>query len=194
MEPVAVTIAGRTSLAGEEVQFLLLAGGQRWCAAIDLDSGALMSARWDEAVPGLAPYVVVRARVAEDQGGTDPMRPDEVNLDAAPRAVGRVGRRRADRLLRPVLHPAGEHLLGTPGAADPYWTIDGSRPSIAVVAPSPAPVVVGGQCRFRWRNVAHALPVLPHALANRPRRPGRVVVTFSTPREGYCYKVVAALL
>lgn len=194
MEPVAVTIAGRTSLAGAEVQLLLLAGGQRWCAAIHLDSGALVSARWHEAVPGLAPYVVVRAQVAGDQGGADPMRPDEVALDGPPRPVGRVSRRRADRLLRPVLHPAGEHLLGSPGAAAPYWTIDGTRPSVTVVAPSPAPVVAGGRCRFRWRNVAHDLPVLPGALAGRPRHPSRVVVTYSTPRQGYCYKVVAALL
>lgn len=193
---MAVTIVGRTSLAGEEVELLLLAGGQRWCAAIHLDTGALVSARWSEPAPSdLAPLVVARARVAADQGDTDPVRPEELVLSSAPRPVGQIGsRRRVDRLLRPILHPPGEHLLGFPGAAAPYWTLTGERPSVAVVAPHPAPVVTGGQCRFRWRNINHALPVLPRALDARPARPARLVVTLSAPRAGHCYKVVAALL
>lgn len=193
---MAVTIVGRTSLAGEEVELLLLAGGQRWCAAIHLDTGALVSARWTDPAPaGLVPLVVARARVAGDQGGTDPVRPEELVLESAPRPVGPVpSRRRVDKLLRPVLHPPGEHLLGFPGPAAPYWTLTGERPSVAVVAPDPAPVVTGGQCRFRWRNLHHVLPVLPRALEARPARPGRLVVTLSAPRAGHCYKVVAALL
>ena len=194
MEPVAVTIAGRTSLAGGEMELLLLAGGQRWCAAIHLETGALVSARWEEPAPHLSPLLLARARVAADQGDTDPVRPEEVVLAAPPRPVGSAGRRQVEKLLRPVLHPTGEHLLGFPGPAAPYWTLTGTRPSVAVVAPAAPPVVAGGQCRFRWRNVHHNLPVLPHALATRPRRPRRLVVTLSTPRAGHCYKVVAALL
>lgn len=194
MGAVAVTIVGRTSLAGAEVELLLLAGGQRWCAAMQLDTGALVGARWDEPVPGLAPFVVARARIAGDQSDADPVRPEEVTLDAPPRPVGAANRRQAERLLRNVLHPPYEHLLGIAGPAIPYWTLDGTRPSIAVVAPSPPPVVRGGQCRFRWRNLDHALPVLPRALVNRPARPRRLLVTLSAPRQGYCYKVVAALL
>lgn len=193
MDAVAVTIAGRTSLAGE-VDLLLLAGGQRWCAAMHLDTGALVSARWEEPISGLAPFVVARVRVAGDQSDADPVRPEEVTLDAPPRPVGSTSRRRAERLLRAVLHPTSEHLLGIAGASIPYWTLDGSRPSIAVVAPSPAPVVSGGVCRFRWRNLLHALPVLPRALEAGPVHPRRLVVALSAPRQGTCYKVVAALL
>lgn len=191
---MAVTIAGRTSLAGGEVELLLLAGGQRWCAAIDLATGALLSAQWDDPVDGLAPLVVARARVADDQSEVDPCRPDELALDTPPRPVGRATRRRADRLLREVLHPTADHLFGFPGPAIPYWTLDGTRPATTVVAPATTPVVTNGVCRFRWRRLAHALPVLPHALVDRPRHPRRIVVTLSAPREGYCYKVVAALL
>ena len=194
MGAVAVTIAGRTSLAGAEVKLLLLAGGQRWCAAMHLETGALVGARWDEPVSGLSPFVVARARVAGDQSDADPVRPEEVTLDAPPRPVGTASRRRAERLLRNVLHPPGEHLLGIAGPAIPYWTLDGTRPSIAVVAPSPPPVVSGGRCRFRWRNVDHALPVLPQALADRPAHPRRLLVTLSAPSQGYCYKIVAAFL
>ena len=194
MVGVAVTIAGRTSLAGAEVALLLLAGGQRWCAAMDLETGALVSARWDEPVDGLDPFVIAKAREAGDQSDVDPVRPEEVTLEAPPHPVGHVTRRRADRMLKAVLHPPAEHLLGIAGQATPYWALDGTRPSIAVVAPSPAPVVSGDQCRFRWRNVAHALPILPQALAARPARPRRLVVALSAPRKGYCYKVVAALL
>ena len=194
MGPVAVTIAGRTSLAGEEVDLLLLAGGQRWCAAIHLETGALVSARWEEPAEGLSPLLVARARIADDQDDTDLVRPEEVVLAGPPRPTGRAARRQVEKLLRPVLHPAGEHLLGFPGPAAPYWTLSGTRPSVAVIAPPAPPVLAGGQCRFRWRNVNHVLPLLPYAVRTRPRRPRRLVVTLSTPRAGHCYKVVAALL
>ncbi len=194
MGAVAVTIAGRTSLAGAEVQLLLLAGGQRWCAAMHVSTGALVIARWHEPAPGLAPFVLATAWVSDDQSEVDPVRPEEVTLEGPPQQAGHISRRRAERMLRAVLHPTTEHLLGIPGPATPYWTLDGTRPSIAVVAPSQAPVITGGQCRFRWRNLVHTLPVLPHALTTTPARPRRLVVTLSAPRRGYCYKVVAALL
>ncbi|MGH9281944.1 MAG: hypothetical protein ACRD0S_03295, partial [Acidimicrobiales bacterium] len=160
---MAVTIAGRTSLAGGEVELLLLAGGQRWCAAIHLGTGALVSARWEVPADDLAPLLLARARVADDQGDIDPMRPEEVVLATPPRPTGRAGRRQVEKLLRPVMHPAGEHLLGFPGPAAPYWTLTGTRPSVAVLAPPDPPVIAGGTCRFRWRNVHHDLPLLPQA-------------------------------
>lgn len=192
---MAVTTAGHTSLAGAEVQLLVLGGGRRWCAAIHLGTGALVSARWplptDEP---LEPLTLARSLVAPDQGGGDPIRPEDVALAGPPEPLGRTTRRRAERWLRPVLHPAREHLLGSPGPAVPYWTLTGTSPSLAVVDPPGGLRLDRGQCRFRWRNVAHVLPVLPGALDTAPNRPRRLVVTLSPPRAGHCYKVVAALL
>lgn len=153
-----------------------------------------MSARWEGPTARLAPLVVAQARVAGDQGDADPVRPEEVTLDAAPVEVGRSTRRRAEKWLRPLLHPSGEHLLGFAGPAAPYWTLTGTRPSLAVVAPQEPPVVGDGRCRFRWRDLSHVLPVLPQALDTCPSRPRRLVVALSAPRAGHCYKVVAALL
>ena len=195
MSSMAVTVAGHTSLAGAEVQLLVLGGGRRWCAAIHLGTGALVSARWSQPADGpLAPLTLARSLVAPDQDGADPIRPEGVALAAPPEPVGRTSRRRAERWLRPVLHPAREHLLGSPGPAVPYWTLTGTSPSLAVVDPPGGLHLDRGQCRFRWRNVDHALPVLPQGLDAVPVRPRRLVVTLSPPRAGQCYKVVAALL
>lgn len=194
MAVVAVTIAGRTSLAGGEIDLLLLAGGQRWCAAMCLNTGALVSAVWDEPIAGLRPFVVAKARVADDQSDADPVRPEEVALIRPPRLIGRTNGHRAERMLRPLLHPPSEHILGIVGSAAQYWTLDGSHPSVALVAPSQAPVIAGSHCRFRWRHLDHRLPLLPQAREAVPRHPRTMVVTLSAPRQGYCYKVVAALL
>lgn len=194
MDAVVLAVARRTSLPGAEVQLLVVACGRRWCAAVDLDSGALLSVRWAGDPRSLAPLVLARGRVADDQGIADPMRPEDVVLREAPRPTGRMGRRRSERWLRPLLHPEGEHLLGFAGPAIPYWTLTGDRPSVAVVAPSSRPVVLGGTCRFYWRNAVHLLPVMPGALDSSPARPRRFLIALSAPRDGHCYKVVASLL
>lgn len=194
MGAVAVTLPGQTSVAGAHVDLLVLGGGRRWCAAVHLGTGALASARWEAPCPPLAPLTLARGTLAVDQHGADPVRPEDVALALPPEPVGRATRRRAERWLRPVLHPDREHLLGSPGPAVPYWTLTGTAPSLAVVHPPGGVRVARGQARFRWRNVAHALPVLPTALDTAPHRPRRLVVTLSSPRAGHCYKVVAALL
>lgn len=197
---MAVTTARRTSLVGADVQLLVLAAGRQWCAAIDLSSGGLVSAEWATSAPAVLPrFTIVSARPAPDSEGPegardDPMRPEAVALAGPPQPAGRMSRRRSERWLRPLLHPAGEPLLGFAGPAVPYWTLTGDRASVAVVAPPDRPVVAGGECRFRWRNAPHVLPVLPTALADCPSRPRRLLVALSPPRAGHCYKVVAGLL
>ena len=187
-------VAALTRIAGAELELLVLAGGHRGCAAVDLATGGLVAAHWPEGVPPFTPFTLVRARLAEEQEELDPIRPEAVALSTAPRPVGSIPGRRAERWLRPLLHPPGEHLLRFAGTAAPYWTLSGDRPSVALVSPASRPIVVGNRCRFRWRNVVHTLPVLPTALPLAPPRPRRLLVSLSAPVAGHCYKVVAGLL
>ncbi|MGH9154612.1 MAG: hypothetical protein ACRD1K_01880 [Acidimicrobiales bacterium] len=191
---MAAAIVRPTSLAGGVVQFLVVAGGPRWCAAIDLSSGALRLARWPDAGPAFPPYTLARAEVAADQRQADPARPEDVVLTARPAASGKLRRRRAERWLRPLLHPEGQDLLGSTGADVAYWTVTADRPSVAVVAPARPPVLLGNRCSFSWQHVSYALPVLVGARQWCPPRPRRLLVVLSGPRDGRCYKVVAALL
>ena len=176
------------------MQLLVLASGRQWCAAIDLATGGLVSAHWAGPRAPLEQLTVAGGSLAGGPEVPDPMRPEAITLAAAPEPAGRMSRRRAERLMRPLLHPETEHVLGFAGPAIPYWTLAGDRASVAVLGPRDRPVVVAGECRFRWRNAVHRLPVLPTALAACPLRPRRLVVTLSPPRAGHCYKVVAALL
>lgn len=157
-----------------------------------------MSAAWSAPHGTCLPALtIVGGRLAGSSDGddaVDPIRPESIRLTSAPQRVGRMSRRQAERKLRPLLHPDRENLLGFAGAAVPYWTLTGERASVAVVAPAERPAVVGTECRFRWRNTPHVLPVLPTALATCPPRPRRLLVALSPPRAGHCYKVVAGLL
>jgi len=191
---VAAAIVRPTSPASAVVPVLVVAGGRRWCAAIDLTSGALRLARWSAPAEPLTPYTLARAEVAADQGAADPTRPEDVVLTGPPAATGRTRRRRAERWLRPLLHPEGQDLLGSVGPDVPYWTVTADRPSVALVAPAGAPELVGDRCRFWWQRSHYALPVLPGARRWCPARPRRVLVTLSGPRDGRCYKLVATLL
>lgn len=181
-------------IPGAEVDLLVLAAGRRVCAAVDLSSGALVQAYWQEPAEPFAPMAVVRARVAESEGDIDPVRPEAVALAGAPSPMGNMSRRRAERLLRPLMHPTDEHLLGFPGPSIPYWDLAGDRPSVAVVSPPSRIVVTGDRCRFWWRRLQHELPLLPAARSWAPAWPRRLVLTLSAPRQGRCYKVVAGLL
>ncbi|MDP9070568.1 MAG: hypothetical protein M3N68_04660 [Actinomycetota bacterium] len=187
-------VAALTRLAGAELELLVLAGAHRGCAAVDLGTGALVHAHWPEGVPPLTPFTLARGRLADEQEDRDPVRPEAVALSTAPCPVGRIPGRRAERWLRPLLHPPGEHLLGFAGTATPYWALSGDRPSVALVSPASRPIVVGNRCRFRWRNAVHTLPVLATALPFAPAKPRRLLVSLSAPVAGHCYKVVAGLL
>lgn len=194
MGAVAAAIDRRTSPAVDDLRMLVVAGGPRWCAAIDLSTGAVHLARWSTPGPALAPFTVVTAEPAADQSDADPCRREDLVLAGPPVPAGRVSRRRAERWLRPLLHPEGQELLGSAAPDVAYWTLSADRPSVALVAPRPAPVVLGDRCHFRWGHARQTLPVLPAARRWSPPRPRRVLVALSGPRDGRCHKVVAALL
>jgi hypothetical protein len=195
----------------------VLASGAGGCIGVDLDTGAFTFPHWLDHRPAmLAPFDVAVAEVAPDKDVLDPARPEGVAVLHPPRAVGRMRGRVAERYVRPLLLPAGQHLLGIPGPTVPYWTLSGNERSLCLVAPTGTPVVVrraeGVRCRFVWRGVAHELPMSDTSLAGGLGRaahgrlggtalaevlgflPQRLLVALTPPRDGHCYKVVAGLL
>lgn len=188
----------RTGRAGVEMDLLVLSVSPLGLAAVDLASGAVVRTG-TELLDGLVlrPYDVVGARLASGAAPLDPSQPESVALASAPRPLRRVTPRRAERWLRPLLHPEWAHLLGFAGPAIPFWELDGTRPSVAVV---PARAVVGTdddgrpRCRFLWRTLPHDLPLAVRRDTRLPRQADRVVVALTAPLEGHCYKVVTGLL
>ena len=194
---------------GARVELLVLAAEPHACVGVDVDTGAFVRARYPAgAFADLAPLDLARAEVATPSEPPDSARPELVDLVDAPRRSGRARGQRAERLLRPLLHPRGRPLLGSVGAAVAFWTLTGDHPSIALVEPEQAAVVLptaaGYECHFLWRGLHHVLPLADRRLvraldrSGRPRyralRRRRLIVALSPPVNGYCYKVVAGLL
>jgi hypothetical protein len=193
-----------------ELELLVLAVDRDHCAGIDLASGALIRAWTTELVdPTVRPYDVVAGTLDEGRDRLpDPTQPEAVVLLGAPSPVGRMVGRRAERYLRRVLHPAGQPLLGFHGPAVPFWERRNDHPSVALIDPEGAALVVrrGSRlwCRLKWRDRLVQLPCLDRwvgwALADSGRmwleteKGDRLVVALTPPVEGHCHKVVAGVL
>jgi hypothetical protein len=200
---------------------MVLAYGQEDIAAVDLGSGALVRLRIESpagADLSLAPFDVVEATWAADPERDDLAQPEAVSLDGFPEVVGALHGRRARRVLRHLVAPPEQHLLGFPGSSAPYWEFHGMRPSLALVIPSRGPLLFsrksdhGVWVRFGWPRSDNWLPVEDRRAvaalwaARRDRLSGRdlaralgfrphfLVVALSRPRDGHCYKTVAAIL
>ena len=182
----------------------MLASGGGALAAVDLASGGLVRAPLPADTWPL-PFDVVGTAVTAPVDA-DPTQPDSVELAAPLEVVGRIKARKAERFIRPLLHPDREPLLGLQSSAAPYWTICGDHPSIAVVEPQSAIEVVRHgrriHCFFTWMGSVHDLPVVDRRVALSMAKRGqnalkirrRCVVALTPPVQGNCYKVVAGLL
>lgn len=138
----------------------------------------------------------------------DPAQPEAVVLSCPPERVGRMTGRRAERLLRPLLHPEGQPLLGIHAPTVLFWQRRADHPSIALVDPE-GPLWLHRQdkflaVRFCWQGLVRELPCLDGRLAVEMDRSGqnwavgrkgdRLLVALTPPVEGHCHKVVAAVL
>ena len=196
--------------AGTTLQLLVVAASDLHCAGIDLETGALVRA-WAPEPPEerIRPYDVVRAVCDGDIDLVpDPAQPEAVGLTSPPEVVDRMHGRRAERLIRPLLHPAGQALLGVGLTAIPFWQRSADHPSIALVEPRGRIVMVRDgsylACRFEWQGHERELPCLDRALAGHMDRHGRtrltaakgdrLVVALTAPIDGRCHKVVETLL
>ncbi len=204
---------------GAPLELLVLAAHDRYCAGVDLASGALVRT-WAPTGrrPPLRPYDTARATLS----GTaewipDPAAPEALPVVEAPEPTGRLAGRRVERLLRPLVHPPHQPLLGSHGPAVPFWERRPDRPSAAVVQPegpggwrSAEPAAVLHRrgtylaCRFVWRGVVVELPCVDRRAAAAMDRAGRalralergtrLVVALHPPIDGHCHKVVEAVL
>lgn len=211
-----IEVAGGTALT-----MLVLACHREDTTGVDLASGTLVRARvpWPEGRgPDLAPFDVVEAVLASEPERDDLAQPEAVTVDGLPRHLGTLRGRKVKRMLRQLVTPHEEHVLGFPGASAPYWEFRGFRPSIALVVPTKGPVLFrragdrAAWVRFGWGRSDNWLPVEdPRAeraldVARRDRLSGKpllsvlgfkphyLVVAVSTPRDGHCYKAVRAIL
>jgi hypothetical protein len=200
---------------------MVLACGVDDTTAVDLGTGALVRLRvtWGpDQEPDYAPYDVIDVAWAADPQRDDPAQPEALSVEGLPERVGALRGRRARRVLKQLVAPPEQHLLGFAGSAAPYWEFHGMRPSVALVVPSRGPLLFRRSAdesvwaRFGWPRSDNWLPVEDRRAvaalwaARRDRlagkelagalgfRPHFVVVTLSRPRDGHCYKTVAALL
>ncbi len=185
-------------------ELLVLASGGGALAAVDLNTGGLVRAALPPECSPL-PFDVAGTTLAPPTD-PDPTQPDAVDIAAPLEVSGRIRPRKAERYVRPLLHPDDEPLLGLITAATPYWTLRGDRPSVAVVDPgSPVEIVRHGKrlhCFFNWMGNVNDLPIVDRRVALSMARRGqsalrirrRFVVALTPPIDGNCYKVVNGLL
>lgn len=206
----------RVVIPGAQLRLLVLVAEAHGCVGIDMDTGAFVRASHPAGATPPSAFEVVEAEIAGAIEPPDAARPEALELAEAPKPVGRVSVRRADRLLAPLHHPPRLPLLGLAADAVPYWTIAGDRPSLALVdLRSEARLrwgELGTECHFVWQGVEHVLPFADRRLVAaierqfeiRPTRgdlqrllgfrPRRLLVMLTAPIDGYCHKTVAALL
>jgi hypothetical protein len=210
---------------GEVLRCLLLARGPEW-VAVDVASGALLRSSaggWPPEAPGdsnlgPAPELdLVDIELDDDDEPPDPARPEAVTLRHAPQRVGTPKRRAVRRLLQDLLPVDPKRpLLGSLGPSISYEDLDGSRPSLSVVAPDRAPVFASDAsttwCQFGLGGRKHQLPVMDERLlvasggsrggvlgAEAVARaiggsPRYLVVGLGPPRRGQAPKVVLGVL
>jgi hypothetical protein len=195
---------------GTTLELLVIATGLGYCAGVDLASGALVRV-WSPEHPqeSLHLYDTVKVTLdGSDDGVPDPADPEALWLTGAPELTGQLTGRRAERLLRPLMHPKGQPLLGIHAPAVRFWERSSDHPSIGLVEPEgPMMLRRNGDylaCRFGWRGTLIELPCIDRRLAalmDRARRtqmPGqrgdRLVVALHPPIDGHCHKVVEAVL
>lgn len=195
---------------GTTLELVVVAVRPGYCAGIDLASGALVRA-WAPASPTESLYLYDTVRVTVD-GATDkvpdPAEPEALWLAGPPERTGRLARRRIERLVRPLLHPANEPLLGIHAPAVRFWERSRDHPSIAVVEPErPLQFLRDGDylaCRFGWGGRLLDVPCIDQRLAALMDRAGRtqmaggrddrLVIALHPPIDGHCHKVVEAVL
>ena len=206
---------------GSTLHLLVLTSTVEDTTVVDLATRAVMRVRvpWpDGHEPDISRFDVVEVTLADDPERDDLAQPEAQTVADLPRHVGTLRGRRLRKLLRRLVAKPDGPLLGFPGASAPYWEFRGFRPSVALIEPTRSPQLIRRHVdgttwvRFGWdrddvwlpvedRNAARALDAarrerlsgksLATALGYEPQY---LLVTVSSPKDGHCYKVCAAIL
>ena len=230
--------AARANRPGEVLHCLLLARGPEW-VAVDVATGAVVRSRasgWplvpidssfaraasQQAGDGARVRTgleldLVEIELAEDDEPADPARPEAVMVHGAPELVGTPRRRAVRRILKELLPlDSRRPLLGSLGPSISYEDLDGTRPSVAVVAPDRIPLFAwdasGTWCQFTLGGRKHRLPVVDERVVDADARgrggslasnaveraiggtPRYLVVALGAPRRGQAPKLVLGVL
>jgi hypothetical protein len=196
------------------LRLLLLSGTTTTATGVDLDTRGLRRIQWREDAPVFAPYDVVEAQGLPSD---DLPFPSDMTWAVDPVLVGRLRGRKAEKVVRPLVHRGSAPLLGAATPSVTYWTLGDAAPSVSLVDPAAGPVVERDwnhhlRCRFRAGRLDHDLPLedpgleerLSHPTATRLAggtlaralgwSPERLVVALTAPEDGRCHKVVAGLV
>ena len=212
---VATVLRQRVVDVGAQLELLVLASEPDGCIGVDLDSGAFVRAHHAPTNGRLLrPYSVATGQLGAPDS-FDTLEPERAELVGPLQPTARIHPRKADRWLRPLLHPNRAPLLGLAGNAIPHWTLQGDRPSVSLIEPDHVGVARGAGgyvCRFLWLDTFHELLLRDRRLVTALRRydvqrcggrdleamlghaPGRLLVALTPPKQGYCYKAVMAAL
>ncbi|MBV8162616.1 MAG: hypothetical protein JO265_16990 [Acidimicrobiia bacterium] len=212
---MATVLRQRAATAGARLELLVLASEPSGSIGVDLASGAFVRARHPTAGGRiLRPFSVASGELAPGDM-CDASQPELAELSGPLRPTARLNPRKAERWLRPLLHPPRPPLLGLNGNAIPYWTLEGDRPSVSLVEPEEVGIAQapgGYVCRFVWEHTFHELFLRDRRLlaaleAGRLSRCGgrqirhllghgsdRLLVALTAPIQGYCYKAVVGVL
>lgn len=210
----------RLDLSGAQLRLLILAERPNEYLAVDLASGALVRAYGATATETGPKHVldVVKVELGDNEHASDLSQPEAITIAGPPRTVRRVRPGRVKRYLRALVAPSSQPLLGFPAPSTPYWTFDGTRPSVALVKPDDGPYIEWREsddtlwAGFRWGAGRYVLPVddarLSSAIADSGKdslsgralgralghNPHYLLVALGPPRNGHCYKTLAAIL
>ena len=213
----------RASAPGERLTCVVLAASEEEWVGVDVQSGAIVRSPAERAsvfAPS-APLDIVRFPLAASDGPADPARPEAVLPAEAPVRTGRLGPRKARRLLDRLAAPErdGAPLLDAWGPSLAFVDLDGSRPSVVLVAVDRRSLRLErdrdrdqrAQVVLVWGGMPQRLPLRDPAalehLGSLPRRlegaklegalgfrPAYAVVALGTVDGGHARKELLALL
>ena len=195
---------------GTTLELLVLAADERYCAGIDMASGALVRV-WAAEKPEspLRSYDTAKLTLSDKPDTVpDPSQPEALAAVGAAERTGHLRGRRVERMLRPLAHPHDAPLLGSHAPAVPFWERRRDHPSIALIEPQGRITLERHgsylACRFGWRRTTMELPCIDRRLAAALDRGDRrmvgngkdyrLVVALHPPIDGHCNKVVEVVL